>query len=486
MRDRTSWSSTLALAAALVAGLAPLGVARAEPAAAPEALTLEQAIELALAKTRESIHARDDVLLADAARMQALAPILPQVDLTLGADAVFTGPSSLVTLTQEQRAVAEAFGQTFDGESYASLQLQLSGRQLLWDGGRWWAVIARAKAGSEQAKAALAGVEADVRLAVVRRFYELVKAQRAAATFEQQVAIDQEQLARVRAVLEAGRGKLADVAAVERNLAEDRITLARRKAAVRSASHALNVALGWVTDAPVKPSEPASILSDEVSEGTAIASEAELAAAARKRRPELAVVRAQLDAAERSVDIAKAEYWPKVALHGSYSRSSREVGRFFGNPGEDYVAALGLGLSWNIFQGRGTDAAVETAELNLHKQRASASAQEVAILNEVGEKRDAVILLADVLLLAREAVRAGDEAVRLARGLYEAGKGTLLELRDAELKLTLERLAVSEARIDLEIAREELRRAVGGDLGGATSSDTPSAAPRRAESEGTP
>ena len=61
-------------------------------------------------------------------------------------------------------------------------------------------------------------------------------------------------------------------------------------------------------------------------------------------------------------------------------------------------------------------------------------------------------------------MHSGEEAVRLARGLYAEGRGTLLEVRDAELRLTQLTLSLIEARFDLEIAREELRRAVGGEL----------------------
>ena len=55
------------------------------------------------------------------------------------------------------------------------------------------------------------------------------------------------------------------------------------------------------------------------------------------------------------------------------------------------------------------------------------------------------------------------EAVRLARGLFTAGRGTSLELRDAELRLTQARLTVISARLDVEVARAALAYVVGVD-----------------------
>jgi outer membrane protein TolC len=66
--------------------------------------------------------------------------------------------------------------------------------------------------------------------------------------------------------------------------------------------------------------------------------------------------------------------------------------------------------------------------------------------------------------IALDDMRSANVAAHLARGLYEQGRGTLLELRDAEQRFTGAKVNAIAARLDLEIALEQLRRAVGADL----------------------
>jgi outer membrane protein TolC len=302
-------------------------------------------------------------------------------------------------------------------------------------------------------------IENDTRLSVARRFFELDKAGRQATTFAQQIEVDLAQLERVKALLSAGLGKTNDVAQVERNLAEDRISLARREYTVRAARRALNLAIGRPADTTFE-----LVPIEEPVDATSVPAKAELVKLAVEQRPELTRVRASLDISRKNVDIARADYFPIVALGASYSRASRKPGRVFDDPTQNYFASIGLTLQWNLFNGRATTANVQQAELELSKLEATYEEQERIVAGEVEERLEVLALSAEVYRLAQEAIRAGEEAVRLARGLYTEGRGTLLELRDAELRLTLQKLSAIEARIDLLIAREELRRAIGGDL----------------------
>ncbi|MCK6548418.1 TolC family protein [Myxococcota bacterium] len=496
---RARWTSSSALVALLFASAQ---IARADEPPADARLTLERAIELARAQARGIVQARGDVLLADVERVRAISGYLPRFDVSLSAAESFIGSP-----IQEQRSgsirsqIANELAESpsalprFDlgpyrdyqlgNQSAPVFQLQLTGRQLVWDGGRTWAVIARTGDLKAQAEAALVTLENDARLAAVQRFYELEKARQGRIAFEQQVVNGEAQLGRVRALVDAGRAKQADLAIVQRNVAEDRINLARRRLAERSAKRALNLTLGRAADTPVEPVLPAAIAADgalsdgtvstgtvsggAVSDGTGsldapLPSKAELAAIAREHRPELVRSRATLDAARKDVSIAEAGYYPSLSLSASYSRQSRKPARVFDDPTENYFANLSLGLAWNLFEGRATSAAVESAEIRLSQAAASHAELERSVASEVDERHDEVALLREVYVLAREAVRASEEAVRLARGLYEQGRGTLLELRDAELRLTLERVTVIDARLDLETAREALRRAVGAEL----------------------
>lgn len=450
-------------------------------------MTLEDAVAEALVKTRGIIHAKADLLLADVDKMAALSPILPRFDLTFSAQEEFNGSpifeqrnqgggldaSELLNLDPEEiRELLERRGQAgnviklgpFRDQNVASssqpaFALQLTGRQLIYDGGRWWLVIGQAKDLEREKKAALAVVENDTRLNVATVFWQLEKSQRAAATVAEQVEVDLAQLARAKAMLEAGVAKLSDVAQAERNLAADRISLAQAEQLARTTRRQLALAVGRGT------SEGMEIAADETALSILeTAPREELVRLALAERPDLVRTQASLDAARKSVGIASADYYPVIGLEAAYSRRSRRPDRVFNDPTENYFATVGLGIQWNIFSGRATDAAVERAELELTKLEATYEELQRIATADVEQRIETHVLSMRVYELSLESIRAGEEAVRLARGLYAEGRGTALELRDAELRLTQQKLGAIEARIDVEIAREELRRAVGGTL----------------------
>lgn len=86
------------------------------------------------------------------------------------------------------------------------------------------------------------------------------------------------------------------------------------------------------------------------------------------------------------------------------------------------------------------------------------------VLAEGLDRLENLHITIQVFELARDAYRSAEDAVHLVRRLFEEGKNTALELRDAELKYTNAQLALIDARLQVEVAREELRRAVGAEL----------------------
>ena len=67
------------------------------------------------------------------------------------------------------------------------IQAQLSMRQLVFDGGRWWVAIARAEDIERQRRALLDAVRNNTRLQVVRAFYGYERARQAVLTFQAQI-----------------------------------------------------------------------------------------------------------------------------------------------------------------------------------------------------------------------------------------------------------------------------------------------------------
>jgi outer membrane protein len=436
-------------------------------------LTVEAAVALALEHAAEMVQAREDRLLVEVDYLDALSAVLPRFDLSMAGGEFFSGGRILESRNPVPAQLPTQFpqfnfGPFVDAQSnnYSNPQfsLGLSGRQLIYDGGRWWKALERVDDLRAARDAALAAVRNRVRVQVVQGFYGLEKARQAITTFEAQLAVDRAQVDRARAIITAGRGSPADVATAERNLIQDEIQLTVFLRDEADARRNFNLLLGRSPQRPVRLDLPPSVTASTALAAEPVPELDDLLTEALARRPELKDLRAQLHALEKDVGIAAAGYWPTVSLDATYRRSSRKPFRVLNNPFENYLATLDLTIQWNLFEGRATEARVERARIAVKKQSAAFEALQRQTEAEVEQRRTELLRQQKVHGLALRQVEVAQEAVRLARGLFTAGRGTSLELRDAELRLTQARLTAINARLDLEAARADLAYVVGAEV----------------------
>ena len=179
--------------------------------------------------------------------------------------------------------------------------------------------------------------------------------------------------------------------------------------------------------------------------------EATLMGAAAERRPELAAVGADLEAARAAARLARAERLPDVTATGGYKRQSD------GPTG----AFLGLSVPIPLFdRGSGAVAAADARVL---------AAEDLVTLtrrqlgNDVVRAADAYRSLRDraELLLVGVGDAPGD-VLDIAQVAYDAGEMELVGLLDAAEALREARLAEVRLRADVWIAYYDLERALGG------------------------
>lgn len=433
-------------------------------AAAP--LTLEEAIQIAQSQDREVVKAKADLLLIDVERARALANVLPRVDLT-----VQTLGNWAVEPLIEQRVPLN----NKDVNGYNEIQVTnnyldplfrntLTARQLIWDGGRWWAVLSRVDDLEAQRQAALRLVQNNLRLQVVRAFFDHESAKRGVEAFEERVSASTTQAERARELIKSGQGSAQDAANAERNLAEDRLTLARRVFTQRRAARTFNLALARPADTPFELILPASINTATTTAPLQIPGKAVAEAAAQEHRPELALSRAQLQFLDKNRTIVASDYFPNVSVGGTYTRFSRRPDRAYADPTDNFYAGLDLTVRWNLFRGLGTNADVDEVELQILKAEADYQERERVVLSEVQDRLENLALQLQSFELAQSSLRTALDAIRLVRALFGQGKNTAVELRAAENAYLRAQLSVIQTRFDLEVARESLRQSVGIDL----------------------
>jgi outer membrane protein TolC len=188
---------------------------------------------------------------------------------------------------------------------------------------------------------------------------------------------------------------------------------------------------------------------------------------AKRSRPLLSADELRIQAARQEARAAQGGYWPSLSAQASYVRQGPWLAGTFGVYGDlsqQYAVNVGLTLTWNLFEGRATSAAVQRAHVGEQRARLLAEQALQQVTSEIARARAAIGALSRSAALAEENLRAAEESLRLAEKRFDAGAATQLEIRDALLKLTQSQLALLQARVDLVIARADLNRAVGGAL----------------------
>jgi outer membrane protein TolC len=425
-------------------------------AAAPEApLTLDEALAEAGRANPDLAAARADRDAAGADVVSARGGYLPRLDVGAGFGYFWSSTDVGVN-------TATGF-LTAEGETY-SAQAQV--RQPLFDGFFTQRSVAGARA-FERASARLFDETAlSVAFQVTLRFYELVKAERTLSVLEKTAARSQELVARAEALFAAGRAPRSEIFQARVNLGNDRIAIEGQRARVASARSALSVALGRSPAEGLAVVAPPNVDAKGVPSGEPPPLPA-LVETARSRRPSVAAHAALVDAAEAQVGVARADYWPSLAATGSYQRQSDELfgaGGVYGDLSRQYSATAQLVVSWNLFDGRRTSAAVDRASASALRARANAARTGDAVGGEVADARAAVMALARQIAIAADNLEAATQGLALARERLDAGLATQLELRDASLKLTQAELSLVQTRIDHAVAVADLNRATGGAL----------------------
>jgi len=451
----------IALALALLAQAAapkptqvspPPNVQTGAPVQAPEgALTLEQAVALAL---RNNPDQRRLELLSQSAEQDeiiARAQILPALDFN----------ASVLRVRQGAGSVLLAGGVSFDRPTSAfwNYGATLTVRQLIFDGGRWWNNLAAAGRQYEATKANVDEQRLQTTFTVEQRFYELVRSQRTLKVLADAATRSRDQADFTQRLFEGGRATQADVYAARANRDNDEINRLGQESRVELARQDLAIAIGIDPSQPLAIAEPPNMQKEPAAPPAASAAVDQ----ALSSRPSLKAFALTAEAQHKTATAARGDYWPRVDFSATYGRNTQDLSTLTETPiNRDSSLSGGLNLTWNIFnglatkaQGQRADIAATQAEVDLATgRRAVASDVERAIAQLAAARQQARI--------AAQSVETAGENLRLARTRQQVGVGTQLEVRDAELKLTQSELARTNALVDGHEAESALRRAVGG------------------------
>jgi outer membrane protein TolC len=178
-------------------------------------------------------------------------------------------------------------------------------------------------------------------------------------------------------------------------------------------------------------------------------------------RSDLQAVRTRVEASRAGVAVARAGWWPQLALSGNYLYA-RPNSRYF--PTKDEFKGtwdVGVVLSVDLWNWGVTARQSEAAEANLRQAESSAAQMEDVVSLEVNRAALQVDRARSRSAMAAIALGQAEEQSRTTEQRFKTGLATSTDLLDAELSLHQAKTTQSGAHVEYEIARARLTRALG-------------------------
>jgi outer membrane protein TolC len=188
-----------------------------------------------------------------------------------------------------------------------------------------------------------------------------------------------------------------------------------------------------------------------------------LVAEAEAQRPEIKSIDRNADAARRLADVQRAGRYPVLSGFGDATYANPNQRRFPQTPDWFATWSLGAQLTWSPNDVLTSGAGGADAEARAAAIDAQRSATRDGVELEVTQAYQAIVEADAAISSTQRQLESSVEGYRVARELFNNGRGTATTLIDAEIVLAQTRFEHLNARVDARIARIRLEHALGRD-----------------------
>ena len=437
------------------APVAPSAAGQASKAEArPDTLTVEQAVRQAL-RANPTIQAAEQGAVAAAASVrEARSAWFPEVH----GQASYRRLSGNVDYTVELPGEMGEQPVTFAPAILNRYSTRASVTQPVFTGFRIPNQHDAAQARSKAARAQVASTEQTVAFETRAAYWALYRARAQAQATAKSVELIERRLTDVRNQRAAGRATEADVLRVKARRDRVRAERLRARNAVQSARRTLN-------DQMDRPLETPVALADTVRISQKERPAEALVERALARRPDLRAFQQTVQARAAEVDVAQSDWFPQVALTGSYLYARPNEQLF---PPEDRFQGTweaGIQLSWDLSLGFRTDAAADRARAQWQQARYELQDRRESVRAEVKTEAESVAEAQRAVRAATTSLESAQAAYRAVQSRFEEGMVVVSDLLDAERALRAARSQLAAAQAEYALARAALARAVGQAVG---------------------
>lgn len=178
-------------------------------------------------------------------------------------------------------------------------------------------------------------------------------------------------------------------------------------------------------------------------------------------RPEILNSKKQIEMKERQVTLAKADYYPSVAVTYNY----QQEGEDWLVDGDEYHDGSAWNVmaaaSWKMWEWGKTRDAVQVAQVERRKAKNALVQIQDGVKLEVEESYLSLQAAEKNISVAKKAVEQAEENYRMSQERYREQVATFTEVTDAETLLTNARFQYVNSMVNYNIAWASLERAMG-------------------------
>jgi len=406
-------------------------------------LTLDKAIEIALEQNEQIKLAQDDVRFSETQIDEVKSTIYPKIDGFADYTRNFKNPVFFSNIMPEPIEIGND----------NSIVLGLSLQQPIWLGGKLWAANEIADLLLQSSKENLQFQQDNIVLDVTKTFYTVLLTQEV-------VRVTEETYASVNSTYEnISQLKLQGMVS-EFDSLRAKVTVQNVEPAVINTANQLKIVKNVL-----KILLNIDINSEIEIVGTLqyvpLDSLINYQRMALEYSPQLESLILQKSIAENIRTIESSNYWPSVFANGQINNiSSSDDFNITTNENVTTISA-GLTVALPIFNGFGTAAKVQQAEINISKitrhialltQKIKFDVETAYLNMKEAEKR---------IMAQKDAVAAAQKSLNIAKVRYNNGLSTLVELNDTELALVNTKLEELRALYDYLAAKADFDKLIG-------------------------
>lgn len=187
-----------------------------------------------------------------------------------------------------------------------------------------------------------------------------------------------------------------------------------------------------------------------------------------QRRPDIAAAERRVAAANATIGVQEAAYFPSLTLTGSYDFLASSVGALFKSAGVTH--AIAASASESLFNAGATSARVAGARAAYDQSVAQYRQTVLTAFQDVEDQLAASRILAQQYELRLQASAAADEAERLAVNQYRAGTVSYTNVVVAQTAALAARSALATIAVERQTTAVSLISALGGGWNGLSAS----------------